>query len=180
MYIYICIHLYLSLFLLFRSYIPMVIVLIIIVVIIQIYTCVYIYIPYATYPPSRNQATSEGAPLTTLLEMGFSTCFSICFGSSPFPVTVRIVEAGIFHKTSNDACGHETVDLADILHHLLYMKSYETWDILNINWLAGFLPSMVLLGKEDTWTSQQFLQVAVAFLIEEWPWPFLEAMGSFE
>ena len=25
-------------------------------------------------------------------------------------------------------------------HQLLKMKSFETWDILNINWLVGFLP----------------------------------------
>ncbi len=33
--------------------------------------------------------------------------------------------------------------IEEILHHLLYMKSYEAWDILNINWLAGVLPSTV-------------------------------------
>ena len=39
----------------------------------------------------------------------------------------------------------DTVDGSEIrvLHHLLYMKSYETWDILNINWLARFLPSTI-------------------------------------
>ena len=26
------------------------------------------------------------------------------------------------------------------------LKTYETWDILHINWLAGFLPSTVLGG----------------------------------
>ena len=27
------------------------------------------------------------------------------------------------------------------------MKSYETWDILNINWLAGLLPSTVRVNR---------------------------------
>ena len=26
----------------------------------------------------------------------------------------------------------------EILHHLLHMKPYEKWNVLNINWLAGF------------------------------------------
>ena len=29
--------------------------------------------------------------------------------------------------------------LEEILHHLLSMKPYETWNVLHINWLAGFL-----------------------------------------
>ena len=31
--------------------------------------------------------------------------------------------------------------MEETLHHLFYMKSYETWDILNLN--SGFLPSTV-------------------------------------
>ncbi len=29
--------------------------------------------------------------------------------------------------------------MEEILHHLLSMKPYEKWDILHINWFAGFL-----------------------------------------
>lgn len=61
------------------------IIIVIISLIYHLYMNIYIYRHYATYPPSQNQATSEGAPLTTLLEMGFSTGFRIGFGSSPFP-----------------------------------------------------------------------------------------------
>ena len=51
--------------------------------------------------------------------------------------------------------GNGTVDGRNPANHLLYMKSYQTWDILNINWLAGFLPSTVWLQPPTglTWES---------------------------
>ena len=36
---------------------------------------------------------------------------------------------------------------AEILHHLPSMKPYKKWDILHINWFAGFHPSRA--GKDD-------------------------------
>ena len=35
-----------------------------------------------------------------------------------------------------------------ILHHLLSLKPYEKWDLLYINWLAGFLPSTIWEDQE--------------------------------
>ena len=38
--------------------------------------------------------------------------------------------------------------MEEILDHLLSMKPYAKWNILNVNWLAGFLPSTVILCQE--------------------------------
>ena len=40
--------------------------------------------------------------------------------------------------------------MEEILHHLGCMKPYKQWDKLPINWLAGFQPSTVSLGKPPT------------------------------
>ena len=42
---------------------------------------------------------------------------------------------------------NKCLTVEEILHHLLHMKPYEKWNVLNVNWLAGF-PSInnMLLG----------------------------------
>ena len=47
------------------------------------------------------------------------------------------------YESGKDQDGEEVLLIEEILHDLLSMKPYENWDILHINWLAGFLPSTV-------------------------------------
>ena len=42
----------------------------------------------------------------------------------------------------------ELLLMEETLHHLIPMKPYEKWDILHVNWLAGFLPSTVWVGLQ--------------------------------
>jgi len=43
--------------------------------------------------------------------------------------------------------------MEEILHQLLHMQAYGKWNILNVNWLAGFLLSTVVI------TQSEFFQV---------------------
>ena len=106
-------------------------------------------------------------------------CFVFCLGVPPIKTTkIQPQKVGpLFPNYSHTTpiqespklkYGNGTVDGRNPAKHLLHMKSYQTWDILNINWLAGFLPSTVWLQAPSP----------RPWVVEKFCWGFGHRIGS--
>ena len=51
--------------------------------------------------------------------------------------------------------------MEEILHQLVYMQAYGKWNILNVNWLAGFLLSTVVITPSDFFQVMFFVEKSI-------------------